>query len=158
MVIFFLFKTLSPTTTTESSRIPAISAVRLLPSPPQPNAPLPPLYNLPRPIILDTNLRLSTTCKILKNFQAGTGRRPWVFCAPLNDARISKEQIQVLNERKQVLQTAGARIFEVDSCKSQNGDRLSISSLLATLRSNGIKSLMVEGGAHVIGSFLSEPI
>ena len=111
---------------------------------------------MPRPIILDTNLRLSTTCKILKNFQAGTGRRPWVFCAPLDGARISKEQIQVRDERKQALQTAGARVFEVDSC--QNGDRLSISSLLLTLRSNGIKSLMVEGGARVIGSFISEPI
>ncbi|KAE9393156.1 hypothetical protein BT96DRAFT_999695 [Gymnopus androsaceus JB14] len=34
-------------------------------------------YNLPRPIILDSYLRLPLHCKLLKNYVEGRGRRPW---------------------------------------------------------------------------------
>jgi 2,5-diamino-6-(ribosylamino)-4(3H)-pyrimidinone 5'-phosphate reductase len=35
-------------------------------------------------------------------------------------------------------------------------DRLSVKSILTTLHNQGIKSLMVEGGAQIISSFLAE--
>jgi 2,5-diamino-6-(ribosylamino)-4(3H)-pyrimidinone 5'-phosphate reductase len=53
------------------------------------------------------------------------------------------------------LEAAGARILDI---QAHNGNRLSLSSVLQTLRLNEVKSLMVEGGAQVIESFLAEPI
>lgn len=52
------------------------------------------------------------------------------------------------------LEAAGARILDIEA---HNGNRLPLSSILQTLRLNEVKSLMVEGGAQVIESFLSEP-
>ncbi|KAF8518605.1 dihydrofolate reductase-like domain-containing protein [Gautieria morchelliformis] len=100
-------------------------------------------YPLPRPIVLDTDLRLSTSCKLLKNYQQRLGRRPWVVC---NDVFSPEKSL-----RKQALEEAGAKIIQV----IQGPDRLSINSLLTTLHKLGIKSLMVEGGQRVISSFLS---
>jgi len=62
-------------------------------------------YNLPRPVILDNNLRLRPICKLLKNFQQGNGRRPWVIC--------SDTFAEGKRERKQQLEEAGARVFEL---------------------------------------------
>jgi len=118
--------------------------VRLLPAPP----PSSPPYHLPQPIILDSTLRLPTTCKLLQNFQAGTGRPPWIICPSVS----TPDQAQ----RKQALEAAGARILEIEA-RNGNASRLSLSSVLQALRLNEVKSLMVEGGAQVIESFLSEP-
>ncbi|KAK7686728.1 hypothetical protein QCA50_010328 [Cerrena zonata] len=100
--------------------------------------------NLPRPIILDTNLRLPLDCKLLKNFQEKKGRRPWVIGYDTQETG--------WQDRKKALETTGAKVIEV---KSENG-QIYIPDLLQTLRSLGIRSLMVEGGARVIKSFLAE--
>jgi len=101
-------------------------------------------YHLPRPVILDSYLRLSPNCKLLKNFQNGTGRRPWIICS---SSAISAESLH----RKE-LENAGAKIIEL----AEVGGRISIPVLLVKLRSLDIRSLMVEGGASIIGSFLAE--
>jgi len=118
-----------------------------LSSNPIPN--LPPLqYHLPRPIILDTYLRFSTDCKLLKNYHAGTGRRPWVVSSPPeNDAELGEWKTKRASVEK-----AGARVIEVPSSKIGH---IHIPSLLKTLCTLGIRSLMVEGGAQIIKSFLS---
>ncbi len=116
--------------------------VRHLPAPPPSSAP----HHLPQPIILDTNLRLPTTCKLLQNFQAGTGRPPWIICRAISTPDHA--------QRKQALEAAGARILDI---QADNRNRLLLSSVLQTLRLNQVNSLMVEGGAQVIESFLSEP-
>lgn len=53
--------------------------------------------------------------------------------------------------RKSALQNAGARVIEV----AAEGDMISIPHLLARLRELSIRSLMVEGGARIIQSFLA---
>jgi len=98
-------------------------------------------YHLPRPIILDANLRLSPGCKLLKNYKGGTGRRPWVICSP---------SASPLN--RATLEDAGARIIDAP----ERDGKILIPDLLRKLRSLDIHSLMVEGGASVIGSFLAE--
>ncbi|KIJ54316.1 hypothetical protein M422DRAFT_64394 [Sphaerobolus stellatus SS14] len=100
-------------------------------------------YTLPTPIILDSDLRFSTSCKLLNNCKAGNGRQPWVVCS---DA-FSEEKRQ----RKKQLEEAGARVLEVPRTADQG---ISIDDLLTALRQEGITSLMVEGGQRVIGSFL----
>ncbi|KAK0190631.1 dihydrofolate reductase-like domain-containing protein [Armillaria mellea] len=101
------------------------------------------VYNLPRPVILDPQLRLPTTCELLDNYQRGKGRRPWVLCT---------HEPQAAGERLEALQAAGALVVPV---QSKNG-LLSVPSVLQTLHELGVQSLMVEGGARVIGSFLAE--
>jgi len=101
-------------------------------------------YHLPRPIILDAHLRLRPTCKLLNNYREGRGRRPWVFSS-------SNEGTPHREAQKLALEAAGARVIEI-----QNMDgALSIPDLLASLLTFGIRSLMVEGGAKVIQSFLT---
>ena len=71
-------------------------------------------YHLPRPVILDTYLRLSPTCKLLKNYKEGRGRRPWVFgSSPTN-----RDDLELWNKRKDVLESAGAKVHIV---AAQNG-------------------------------------
>ena len=66
-------------------------------------------WHLPRPIILDAYLRLSPTCKLLKNYNAGSGRKPWIFASRPKDADELKEWFV----RKEALKSAGARVYAV---------------------------------------------
>ncbi|KAJ3496641.1 hypothetical protein NLJ89_g10456 [Agrocybe chaxingu] len=110
-------------------------------------------HHLPRPIIVDTHLGLLPTCKLLANFQNGTGRRPWVVCSS-----IAPEGDRDKQERKEMLEEAGAKIIELLPPPSSPPGYLAIPLILKALRDLGIRSLMVEGGARIIASFLSEPV
>ncbi|KAG2084846.1 dihydrofolate reductase-like domain-containing protein [Suillus cothurnatus] len=95
--------------------------------------------HLPRPVILDANLRLKPDCKLLKNYREGKGRRPWVIC----DANSTSD-----DGRKSTLEDAGARVIGVPSVDGHMN--------VFRFFNFGIKTLMVEGGATIIGSFLAE--
>ncbi|KAF8910163.1 dihydrofolate reductase-like domain-containing protein [Gymnopilus junonius] len=119
-------------------------------------------YHLPRPIIIDTYLRLPPTCKLLLNYQNKVGRRPWVVCghvaAPSTHSRLPADTAETRLLRKQALEAAGARIIEIPMTPTADGigTRLSIPSVLQTLKELGISSVMVEGGAQIISSFMEE--
>lgn len=113
--------------------------------------PAEPPHRLPRPVIVDARLQLPMTCKLLRNFQGKTGRRPWVLCATSPEAAFL--------ERRRALEAAGARVIEIlMQSGDQPGGRLSLPSILHTLRECGVNSLMVEGGARIITSFLAESV
>ena len=80
-------------------------------------------YPTPRPIILDSYLRTPPTCKLLKNYAAGTGLAPYIiYGLPLWDMEESKE----INRRKAILEEAGAVLvtgFEVDGVYIFNFNR-----------------------------------
>jgi len=128
---------------------------------PQPTESTP--YNIPRPVIIDAHLRLPTSCKLLRNFQNGTGRRPWIICVNQlrttdNSEGTKDEQKISLSERKKTLEEAGARIIEIPPSSAGDGlFHLSLPAILKSLSDLGIRSLMVEGGARIIGSFFSSP-
>ncbi|EIW63974.1 bacterial bifunctional deaminase-reductase [Trametes versicolor FP-101664 SS1] len=109
-------------------------------------------YRIPRPVILDTHLRLPPTCKLLRNYQAGRGRRPWVVCARRTGSRDVAGN-EAFTKRAAALQNAGARIVEVDADEATGA--IAIPALLSALRELGVRSVMVEGGARVIRAFLS---
>ncbi|KAJ3976934.1 dihydrofolate reductase-like domain-containing protein [Lentinula raphanica] len=108
-------------------------------------------YSLPRPIILDTNLRFSSHSKLLKNYAEGKGRRPWLVCAEPWDSSEKKEWLH----RRTTLEKAGARTIVLENDHNTQ-DHLPIPSVLQTLHRLGILSVMVEGGAQIIRSFLSQ--
>ncbi|KAJ3894307.1 dihydrofolate reductase-like domain-containing protein [Lentinula edodes] len=107
-------------------------------------------YNLPRPMILDTKLRLNPHCKLLKNYAAGEGRRPWLICAEPSQ---TSERTEWLT-RRNTLEKAGARMVVLETNQDTEG-YLPISLVLQTVFKLGIRSVMVEGGAQVIRSFFS---
>ncbi|KNZ80633.1 5-amino-6-(5-phosphoribosylamino)uracil reductase [Termitomyces sp. J132] len=127
---------------------------------------LPPLpegqrHNLPRPIVIDSRLRLPPTCKLLNNYRSGRGRRPWVICVTADDVE--------WRNRREMLEKAGARVIQIPIAihgrvssllpqRRLNEDldnQLTIHDILYVLRQHGIRTLMVEGGARIIASFAS---
>lgn len=102
---------------------------------------------VPRPIILDSRLRLSPDCKLLSNYRAQRGRRPYIIAAA-NPTDISDIDWK---SRRTALEAAGAKILTVPT----KDDLLHLPTVFRSLRNLGITSLMVEGGATVISSLLS---
>jgi 2,5-diamino-6-(ribosylamino)-4(3H)-pyrimidinone 5'-phosphate reductase len=60
-------------------------------------------------VILDTHLRLSPNCRLLKNYKEGKGRRPWVFGSTPADPG----ELLVWNKRKEILESEGAKVHVV---------------------------------------------
>ena len=90
----------------------------------------------PRPVILDSHLRLPLDSHLLDN----TGVAPWIFTTP-------KASLQ----RRQRLEAAGAQVVALPA--TDNG-WVDPGSALKALAARGIRSVMVEGGARIITSFL----
>ena len=91
----------------------------------------------PRPVVLDSRLRTPLDSRLM-----GHPLRPWI--ATLQGADPVK---------KAQLEERGARVFPLPA--SEHGC-VSLPALLAVLAGQGLDSLMVEGGAQVIGAFLSQ--
>jgi GTP cyclohydrolase II len=89
----------------------------------------------PQPVVVDSRLRFPAYANLLKN-----RRSPWI--ATHEDAEV---------ERQQVLEVAGARVLRMPG---SNG-WVDLAALLEHLGAIGINSLMVEGGAQIITSFLT---
>ncbi len=89
----------------------------------------------PQPIVLDSHLRIPLEASLLQN-----SRRPWIAC--LEDADPKKSA---------VLESLGALVLRIPA---DNAGRVSVPALLERLASFEINSLMVEGGARVISTFL----
>lgn len=92
--------------------------------------------NNPQPIILDSKLRLPLKAQLLQS----SNPKPWV---------ITTESATL--ERQKALEAAGARVFRLERDKD---NRIKPQNVLAFLHKQGIRSLMVEGGARVITSFI----
>ncbi len=89
----------------------------------------------PQPVILDSRLRFPPYANLLRN-----GRSPWIAASEGADS-----------ERQRALEAEGAKVFRLPT----NNGWLDLNSLLKYLNMKGINSLMVEGGAQIITSFLT---
>lgn len=94
----------------------------------------------PQPIVLDSRLRLPLEAHVLKNHR----RPPWIITAEGVDPA-----------REEPLRKAGARILRI---ATQSHGFLDLSVLLQRLGEMDIISLMVEGGARIITSFLKDQL
>jgi riboflavin-specific deaminase-like protein len=90
----------------------------------------------PRPIVVDSRLRFPPYARLLTN----GSRPPWIFTSEVADVK-----------REQSLKALGATIFRVSSTSDA---KIDIAALLAKIGTLGITTLMVEGGAQIITSFL----
>jgi riboflavin-specific deaminase-like protein len=92
----------------------------------------------PQPVILDGLLRIPLESRLLRR----SDRMPWIVCGPAAPA-----------ERRDLLSGLGARVIEIGL--GEDG-RIDLKRMLTHLYQQGLSSLMVEGGARVIHSFLRE--
>ena len=91
----------------------------------------------PQPLVVDSRLRFPLEANLLQHHPLS----PWIA---------TSEQADV--ERQRQLEAAGARIIRLPSTAA--GD-IDLHALLAQLGAWGVNSLMVEGGARIITSFLA---
>lgn len=93
----------------------------------------------PQPIILDSRLRTPPESRIFQNEQ-----KPWIIAGR-----------EALTNRRKILEAVGATIHTLPLIKNGSID---LNALVDLLASEGIRRLMVEGGAHIIHSFLHQGI
>lgn len=93
--------------------------------------------NSPQPIILDTHLRTPLSARLVKRADI----RPWIINA--EDKR---------SEQSLALQDAGSTPI---SCTTSPDGKIDLHALMKILTAKQINSVMVEGGARVITSFVS---
>lgn len=94
----------------------------------------------PQPIILDSQLRLPLTAKLLTSHP----RKPVVATTQTADP-----------QKEAALSDAGATVVRLPATKQ---GQVSLPHLLHCLDTHGIRTLMVEGGAEVINSFLAQQL
>ena len=94
----------------------------------------------PQPIILDTRLRTPIDSKLVKRSDLSS----WI----VNGKGNSQEKIDAL-------QNAGATVL---SCATADQGKIDLNTLMGLLIDKGINSIMVEGGAEVITSFVNEQL
>lgn len=89
----------------------------------------------PQPVVLDSRLRFPLDARLLQNVTT-----PWIFCTA-----------SAGQDAQKVLEESGARVFRQSGSESEQLDLATVLQQLADLE---VDSLMVEGGAGVIASFL----
>ena len=94
----------------------------------------------PQPLIVDPRLDMPLDGYLLTDADAV---RPWIFCHARADLA-----------RRSALEAAGARVVP---CTAGDGARLDLAEVLERAAAAGIRSVMVEGGARILGSFLQAP-
>lgn len=95
----------------------------------------------PQPVILDSRLRFPLYSRMLENRR----KAPWIFTNGQAEAK-----------RTRALEEAGAKVIPLSCLEGKPGSgSLDLARVLAQLNRMGIRSILVEGGAQVISSFLS---
>ncbi len=89
----------------------------------------------PRPVVVDSRLRIPLDCKLFQN-----SATPWVAATEEHPAA-----------RREALEATGAHVLTI---RSDNNGQVDLLLMLKRLGQMGIVSLMVEGGASIITSFL----
>jgi 3,4-dihydroxy 2-butanone 4-phosphate synthase/GTP cyclohydrolase II len=91
----------------------------------------------PQPVILDTKLRFPLKALALNN-----RKPPWIVTTHGSSMK-----------KKKTLESRGVQVMRLKSTRS---GRVNLNALLKLLAERGIDSVLVEGGARVITSFLKE--
>jgi 2,5-diamino-6-(ribosylamino)-4(3H)-pyrimidinone 5'-phosphate reductase len=102
----------------------------------------------PRPVVIDPTARweFSEDSKLFQLCREGRGRAPWII--------IAVEKVD--SERQALLERYGGKFITVKMIRTHTGGhQVDWQDLLVILKSNGLRSIMIEGGGQVIKSLLS---
>lgn len=106
------------------------------------------LEGQPRPIILDPSARWKFTdkSKIFSLATEGRGKAPYIITGVQN----------VPEDRKALLERLGGRFIRLNLGSSEAGEhKFDWKDIMKALGDNGLRSIMIEGGAAVINSLLA---
>ena len=98
----------------------------------------------PQPVVLDSQFRFPLESRLMGNF-----KKPWIVTTKVVSPKIETDSPRV--DRQEMLESNGARVLAV---RANAEGRVDLTQMLEVLSALGIRSLMVEGGAQVIGAFL----
>ncbi|AEO66839.1 uncharacterized protein THITE_2144327 [Thermothielavioides terrestris NRRL 8126] len=103
----------------------------------------------PRPVVLDPRGRWAVHegSRVIRTAREGMGLAPLVLVG---------HPAAVVEERRRVLEAVGGRYIVLEP-RAAGGRRFDWADVLAVLRREGLRSVMVEGGAGVINSLLAPP-
>lgn len=105
------------------------------------------LQGQPRPIVIDPSARWDFTenSKILTLAREGRGRAPFILTGTQS----------IPAEKKALLERHGGKFISLDVVTSETEERrMDWTTLLKALSKEGLKSVMIEGGATIINSLL----
>ncbi|RDW90844.1 RibD family protein [Aspergillus mulundensis] len=102
------------------------------------------LQGQPRPIVLDPSARweINDGSKILQLAKEGRGKVPWIITA---------SGVSISEDKKSLLESHGGKFISLDIIEGKGFDW---AELLRCLKSEGLESVMIEGGGSVINSLL----
>ena len=107
------------------------------------------LEGQPRPVVLDIGLKWEVEkegCKLVELVREGRGKAPWIVTSVSED--------EVCEEKKRALKEIGGQFMFVEVRKEDG--RVDWRDVLTRLKSEGIESVMIEGGGGVINGLLQE--
>lgn len=112
----------------------------------------------PRPVIVDPNARFYPRgTKVYAVAGQGDGKAPWIVVRPTPSAIPSDEPESCEIEEWDPMDPYNAWRRRETSNSYLRGATIPWECILQTLKKNGINSVMIEGGATVINSLLSQP-
>ncbi|MGB6066550.1 MAG: RibD family protein [Desulfomonilaceae bacterium] len=94
----------------------------------------------PKPIVVDSRLRLPLDCKLLNQ----NSHFPWI---------VAREEAD--SARREAIEASGAKVIVVPS---NSRGQVNLTEMLRELGKRGINSLMVEGGSRIITNFLLDQL
>ncbi|KAK7927172.1 riboflavin biosynthesis protein Rib7 [Apiospora marii] len=105
----------------------------------------------PRPIIIDPRQRWAFTeqSKVLQLARGGRGLAPYILIAAAGPEPPA--------ERKRLLEELGGKYISVGGSGSASSSAMEWRDILRAVKSEGLDSIMVEGGGQVISSLLGAP-
>ena len=109
----------------------------------------------PRPVVLDPRARwaVSDASKVIRLAREGRGRAPFVITAT--------PAAEIPAQRRAVLERCGGKYIVVegtpDAGVEDGARRFRWADVLAAVWKEGLKSIMIEGGGHVLNSLLVPP-
>lgn len=106
----------------------------------------------PRPVVVDPQLRWDFEkdgCKLLELVKEGRGKAPWIVTS------LSSNDIPP--EKRRCLESVGGSFLHFSpSVLTDGSSRIRWTDILRVLKSEGIESVMIEGGGSVINALLQQ--
>lgn len=110
------------------------------------------LQGQPRPIVIDPSMRWNFEdegCKVMKLASEGKGNAPYVFTGCNIGVKFEA--------KKKFLESRGGKLITVDHKWDEYGEaNMPWKDILEALKNEGLRSVMIEGGAGVINTMLSD--
>ena len=102
--------------------------------------------NQPRPVVVDPTARwkINNECQFLKLAREGKGKAPWIVTS-LTASQLPRENLEVLEQH-------GGKYITLPTSPS---GRMDWRLIMQSLKSEGLDSILIDGGGKVINDWLS---